>query len=106
MEAPFTKRIVMNKFELAKCLAEKLSVTQKLSTDFLNAMQEIVADELSRDEKVLLKGFGSFTSWKQTERSGRNPRNGTPHMIEPRTSVKFKPGKELLKRLNEKNKKK
>lgn len=50
----------------------------------------------------MLQGFGCFSLWKQTARPGRNPRNGVGCTIEARNSIKFKPGKELLKILNTK----
>lgn len=92
----------MNKLELAKSLAEKMSVRLSFSTDLLNALEEIIIDELRRNEKVTMRGFGSFVPWQQSERLGRNPKNGKPHVIQPRISVKFKPGLDLLKLLNEK----
>lgn len=90
----------MNKSDLAKCLAEKMSVSQRLSTHFLDALQEVIADELCQNGTIMLKGFGNFAPWEQAERLGRNPRNGASCTITARISVKFKPGKELLRQLN------
>ncbi|WP_369696143.1 HU family DNA-binding protein [Parabacteroides gordonii] len=41
-----------------------------------------------------------FTLWPQSERTGRNPQTGSPALIPARNSVKFKPGKDMLKFLN------
>lgn len=90
----------MNKVELAKSLAVKMSTTQCYSIRFLSALQEILADELQQNGTIMLQGFGSFSPWEQTERAGRNPRTGAPCLIRKRTSVKFKPGKDLLELLN------
>lgn len=90
----------MNKTDLSRRLSVKMSTTQRLSTQFLNAFQEVVAEELNREGNVMLQGFGSFNRWEQSARPGRNPRNGADCMIEPRTSVKFRPGKDLLRILN------
>lgn len=90
----------MNKTELAKCLAERMSITQTSSISFLNTLEEVLTGELLRNGTVMLQGFGSFTPWEQTERPGRNPRTGAPCAIRARTSVKFKPGKNLLEVLN------
>lgn len=68
---------------------------------FIEVMQNIICDELKQDGSLLLQGFGSFTPWRQTERQGRNPRTGKACMIQPRTSVKFRPGKSLLAELNQ-----
>lgn len=91
----------MNKIDLARAVAQKLSTTYTLSYDYINAMQEILTDELQKNGHIMLQGFGVFTPWQQTERVGRNPKTGEPFMIEPRVSVKFKPGKSLLKALNQ-----
>lgn len=93
----------MNKTELAKCLAERMSITQSSSRCFLNALEEVLTGELRQNGSVMLQGFGTFTPWEQTERPGRNPRTGTPCAIRARTSVKFKPGKNLLEVLNTEN---
>lgn len=76
----------------------------KLSTRecnrFLIAWEDLVSERLQKNESLMLQGFGSFSCWKQTERLGRNPRTGETCLIRPRTSVKFKPGKQLLGKLN------
>ncbi len=90
----------MNKTELAKCVADKLSVSVAESNDFINAMRDVLTSELQQNGFILLQGFGVFSPWEQTERMGRNPKTGTPCTIASRTSVKFKPGRTLLKALN------
>ena len=90
----------MNKSDLMCEIAEKMSISQKESLRFINIFEEVMASELLKDGSIMLQGFGTFSSWKQTERLGRNPRTGISVLIKPRTSVKFKPGKDLLKLLN------
>lgn len=90
----------MNKADLVNELAEKMQITQSQSRQFLNTFQEVLAEAIKRNSPVMLQGFGTFTPWVQTEREGRNPRTGITCVIPARTSVKFKPGKFLLKDLN------
>lgn len=90
----------MNKNDLIKEISCRLSVTQAESIRFLNAWQDIVERELEKGEGIMLQGFGAFSLWKQTERLGRNPRNGVPCVIRSRCSVKFRPGKAFLSKLN------
>ena len=90
----------MNKADLVNQLAEKMQITQSQSRQFLNTFQEVLAEAIKRISPVMLQGFGTFTPWVQTEREGRNPRTGITCVIPARTSVKFKPGKFLLKDLN------
>ena len=85
----------MNRRELVKTLADKLSVTQAEAMRFVQAWEETTTEALESDGSLMLLG-----AWEQTERIGRNPKNGVAYMIRARKSVKFKPGKLLLKQLN------
>ena len=90
----------MNKQELTVRISEKMDIPQLEALRFIHAMLETVSEELGRDGTLLLQGFGTFTPWKQVARVGRNPKTGVSCLIPPRTSVKFKPGKHLLDKLN------
>ena len=90
----------MNKRQLVNKVAKKLGITHIASQKYMNALQEVIGDTLLQNEDIQLTGFGTFFPWEQTERPARNPKTGTPCVIIPRTSVKFKPGKFLLKKLN------
>ena len=90
----------MNKAEFRNKLASRLKLPQYVSNNIIDACLDIIAQSLQEGDPITLQGFGSFTPWQQTERLGRNPRTGKGCMIAPRTSVKFKPGKYLLEKLN------
>ena len=90
----------MNKADLVNKLAIKMHITQTQSREFLNTFQDVLTEAIKQDNPVMLQGFGTFAPWVQKERSGRNPRTGISCAIPARTSVKFKPGKFLLKELN------
>ncbi|WP_455637436.1 HU family DNA-binding protein [Parabacteroides sp.] len=92
----------MNKSELVEVLAGRMNIQQYKVRDFINNLQEVIGEELSKEEGgLVLQGFGTFTLWKQTARRGRNPRTGLECPIHARNSVKFKPGKFLLEALND-----
>lgn len=90
----------MNKNDLVRTLSFRLSLTQQDSVLYLNTLLEVISQELSEGNNLMLQGFGTFARWEQTERIGRNPRTGMTCLIHSRNSVKFKPGKFLLKKLN------
>lgn len=96
----------MNKIELAKRIAARLSISQKEAQTFISAYENILADALIDEGMMVSQGFGTFTLWAQSERPGRNPKTGIPVTIPSRNSVKFKPGKVLLEYLNSKRKRK
>lgn len=90
----------MNKRELIDKLSLRLDIPKNRCEKYLNTHIAILSEELEEGREIMLQGFGAFSPWSQTERPGRNPRNGNPCMIRPRTSVKFKPGKLLLSQIN------
>lgn len=91
----------MNKTELTKRVSKRMSIPQLEARRFVDAFEASLTDALKEDKILMMQGFGTFYLWEQTAREGRNPRTGESCMIEPRLSAKFKPGKFLLKRLNE-----
>ena len=90
----------MNKTEIVNDLAERLSLPKTECYRFLQAWQTLMTERLSKSDSLILQGFGTFHPWSQTAREGRNPRTGETCLIRPRRSVKFKPGKMLLQKLN------
>lgn len=90
----------MNKAELITAISTKMSVPQIEARRFVNAFEDTLTEELEQEGTLLLQGFGTFVPWQQAARMGRNPRTGESCPIRQRISVKFKPGKLLLGRLN------
>jgi integration host factor subunit beta len=59
-----------------------------------------ITGALTRDERVELRGFGTFTVKQRNARPGHNPRTGEPVSIAEKTVPLFKAGKQLRGRLN------
>ena len=92
----------MNKKELAKEVTRRMSTTVTQTLCFIDTMNDVICESITRDESVLIQNFGHYTPWQQTERLGRNPKSGQECAIPKRVSVKFKPGKGLIAKINEK----
>ena len=86
----------MNKTELIAAMAEKAGMTKVDAGKALNAYIDAVKEQLAKDEKVSLVGFGTFSVVKRPARTGRNPRTGKAIKIAAKKSVKFKAGKGLI----------
>ena len=65
----------------------------------LEAVLRSIAEALSANDRVDLRGFGSFTVKDKKERQGRNPRTGETITIAAKRDASFKPGQELTERL-------
>jgi len=84
-------------------LAERLSQVQKLPRDRAGLLLDTVFDcllqGLIRDERIEIRGFGSFETRHYHARKGRNPRTGAAVQVKPKRLPFFKVGKELRDRV-------
>ena len=90
----------MNKNELAKVIACRMSVTVVETLRFIDTMNEVIGESIVHEDSVIIQDFGRYMPWNQAERLGRNPRSGVECIIPKRVSVKFKPGKGLIEKIN------
>ncbi|MDO4912212.1 MAG: HU family DNA-binding protein [Lactobacillus sp.] len=85
-----------NKAELVSKVADKLEgKTKKEVAATVEALFEVIQDELKNGEKVQLIGFGTFEVRHRAERKGRNPQTGAEIKIPASDVPAFKPGKAL-----------
>ena len=61
----------------------------------LNAVLDIITDELSAHREVTFMGFGTFKTAERKERAGKNPKTGEDLVIPATIVPKFKAGKHL-----------
>ena len=85
----------MTKRDLVNELAKKVGSTQRETAKMVEALCDIVCDELSRGEMVKLNGFGCFQLRRRAARKGRNPLTGTEMPVPATTVVAFKPSNKL-----------
>lgn len=90
----------MNKADFIEKLSRRLDIPKVKCNDVLNTTLEVISDVLAEENTITFQNFGTLSVWKQSLREGRNPRTGKACVIPPRSSVKFKPGKALLRKMN------
>lgn len=90
----------MNKGDLINKVAESAGLTQAQAKSAVNTVLESISESLQDGDKVTLVGFGTFSVSKRDARQGRNPATGDTITIPAKSSVKFKPGKELTASVN------
>ena len=87
----------MNKVELINAVAEKAGMTKVDARKAVDAIVEATKEELKKDGKIALVGFGTLSVTKRPARQGRNPRTGKTIKIAAKKVVKFKPAVNILK---------
>jgi len=89
----------MNKAELIDAISSKTSMSKKDVTSVVNAMQDVIADALTKGNKVSLVGFGTFQVSKRKARTGLNPRTRETIHIPACTVPKFIAGRGLKEKV-------
>ncbi len=92
----------MNKAELVAAISEKSQLSKKDAEKALKAFEEVVTEQLVKNEKVQLVGFGTFDVAQRAAREGRNPQTNEKMQIEASKAPRFKAGKALKDAINAK----
>ena len=89
----------MTKQQLVEAVSVKTGRENAEVENILEATLSSIAEALGSNERVDLRGFGTFTVKDKKERQGRNPRTGETITIAAKRDASFKPGKELSAKL-------
>ena len=92
--------MTLTKADLIEKVRSNNDLTQKQSTDLVDATIDIIKNTLSSGEDVLISGFGKLCVKDKTERKGRNPATGEDLMHPARRVVTFKCSGKLRERVN------
>ena len=102
----------MNRSQLAKELQKEiLNMERDWNPDpdmALNIVRRVftsIQDALDEDDKVELRGFGSFHLKQYEVYTGRNPKTGQQVQVKPKRLPVFKIGKDLKQKINQSVKK-
>jgi len=90
----------MTKAELVEEVARVSELTKKHSEIIVNTVFDSIVTALQKDEKIELRGFGSFRIRQRRSRQGRNPKTGDKVDVPAKRIPYFKPGKELKELIN------
>ncbi len=85
----------MNKMDIINKLAGDINVNQKIAKIAVDTIIDSVKKAIINNERVEIRGFGSFTLREYKAYKGRNPKSGEMVNVEPKKLPYFKVGKEL-----------
>ena len=89
----------MTKQQLIEKVAAKTELGKAEVAVVVDSVLVMIAESLRSNERVDLRGFGSFVVKDRKERQGRNPRTGETITIAAKRDAGFKPSKELTEKL-------
>jgi integration host factor subunit beta len=90
----------MNKSGLIETLSKKENLTEKKATEIVNLVFDGFIDELSKNGRIEIRGFGSFVVRNYGAYTGRNPKTGKNIKVSPKRLPFFKVGKELKEKVD------
>ena len=91
----------MNKSDLIERVAESTQHRKRDVEEAVNLIFRSMKEALVNEERIEIRGLGSFHVKLREARVGRNPKSGTQVDIPNRKIPFFKAGRELRARLNQ-----
>ncbi|CAL7959745.1 DNA-binding protein HU-beta [Gammaproteobacteria bacterium] len=92
----------MNKTDLIGVIAKSVDISKAAAGRALDAVICAITDSLGKGKPVALVGFGTFVVNKRKQRTGRNPQTGAAITIPAAKVPRFKAGKNLKDKVNNK----
>jgi len=83
----------MTKTALVKAMAEKMELTNKQTSAFLELLAETAVKETKKNGEFTIPGIGKLVKAERKARLGRNPQTGETIKIKAKTVVKFRVAK-------------
>ena len=90
----------MTKADLVEEVVRVSELSKKQAEIIVNTVFQSIVEALRHDDKIELRGFGSFRVRKRRSRQGRNPKTGDRVDVPAKRIPYFKPGKELKDLIN------
>lgn len=91
----------MTKSELIELLSERQRHLGPSDVEMaVKTILEQMSETLASNERIEVRGFGSFSLHYRPPRTGRNPKTGAAVELPGKYVPHFKPGKELRERVN------
>lgn len=90
----------MTKADLINLISEKARITRVKAETVVNTIFDSMVEALVRDDRIEIRGFGSFVNRDYEAYQGRNPRTGEVIEVEQKKLPFFKVGKELKEDIN------
>ena len=90
----------MTRAELVEHVTRISDLSKKHAEIIVNTVFDSIIEALKNNEKIELRGFGSFRIRHRHARVGRNPKTGDRVEVPAKRIPYFKPGKELKELIN------
>ncbi len=91
----------MTRSDLTDKLAVEKGLKQHIAEQIVHEIFSYMSETLIADDRIEIRGFGSFVNREYEGRPGRNPKTGEIITVKSKKVPFFKTGKELRQRIME-----
>ncbi len=91
----------MTKADLINLVSDKAGITRVKAEAVVNTIFDTMVEALMKDDRIEIRGFGSFVNREYDSYKGRNPRTGEVISVDEKKLPFFKVGKELKEDINQ-----
>ena len=91
---------MMLKSQLEDKLTTIFKIEQELSQKIVFSIVESISTAINENDRVEIRGFGSFFKKNYSSYKGRNPKSGESVMVPEKSLPLFRPSKDLISKLN------
>ncbi|MDQ7039089.1 MAG: HU family DNA-binding protein [Aquificota bacterium] len=92
----------MKKSDISREIARRKGIPQRKARTIVDQVFSIMAEALTRGEKIEIRGLGTFRVRKRPSRFVKDPRTGVEIFVKERYVPTFKMGKIMKNSLNSK----
>lgn len=92
----------MTKQEFIDKLAKKADLSKKDARNVVDSALDLIVEQVKKNNKVTLTGFGTFEARKQKATQRINPQTGRKMNVPAKNVPKFRPGKQFKESLAKK----
>lgn len=93
----------MNKSDFVTIFAERAVLSKRQAMEAFNVLFELVREEVQREGRLRIDGFGTFDIVDRQARTARNPQTGATIQIPARKEIRFKASSVWKQIVNEKD---
>jgi len=94
-------KLMMNRSKLISNLIEKNQFLSKSDVeDSVSLILQSVSNALAQEDRVELRGFGSFSTRRRDKRISRNPKTGKSISVQEKNHPYFRASKKLKEAIN------
>ena len=94
----------MTKADLILFISQKVNLQNRQAETVVNLIFDMMSESLKKDDRIEIRGFGSFVNRNYGSYKGRNPKTGQLVEVPPKRVPFFKVGKELKEMVDGKQK--